>query len=158
MIEPRITLVELPATSFGKLNALKVKDVYTRVSIPARANPQLQAILLQEGYNDVESIDPNLNKKKKLTEVNLKRIVESDYLLLSSITRTIPQTRELAGIYKKANPNGKIIVGGPHVTFTPEETLEWADIVVRHEGDKTLVELLEKLGKEEPLENVKGIS
>jgi radical SAM superfamily enzyme YgiQ (UPF0313 family) len=155
---PKITLVELPATSFGKLNAPKVKDVYTRVLIPARANPQLQAILLQEGYGDVKSIDLNLNKKGKLTKANLKRIVSSDYLLLSSITRTIPQTKELAKIYKKANPNGKVIAGGPHVTFTPEETLEWADVVVRHEGDKILVELLEKLEKKESLENVKGIS
>ncbi len=154
----KITLVELPATSFGKLNAPKVKDVYTKALLPARANPLLQAILLQKGYEDVESIDPNLNKKKKLTEMNLERIVASDYLLLSAITRTIPQTKELAEIYKKANPNGKIIVGGPHTTFTPEETLEWADIVVRHEGDKTLVELLEKLEKKESLENVKGIS
>jgi radical SAM superfamily enzyme YgiQ (UPF0313 family) len=154
----RITLVELPATSFGKLNAPKVKDVYTRVLIPARANPQLQAILLQEGYEDVESIDPNLNRKKKLTKKDLERIMTSDYLLLSSITRTIPQTRELAEIYKKANPEGKVIVGGPHVTFTPKETLEWADVVVRHEGDKTIVELLEKLEQQKSLKEVKGIS
>ncbi len=154
----KITLVELPATSFGKLNAPKVKDVYTIVSIPARANPLLQAILLQKGYGDVKSIDPKLNKKGKLTKADLKRIVSSDYLLLSSITRTIPQTKELAEIYKKANPNGKVIAGGSHVTFTPEETLEWADIVVRHEGDKIIVELLEKLGKKESLGNVKGIS
>ena len=155
---PKITLVELPATSFGKLNAPKVKDVYTKVLIPARANPQLQAILLQQGYEDVESIDPNLNRKKKLIKKDLERIMTSDYLLLSAITRTISQTKELAEIYKKAKPDGKVIVGGPHVTFAPEETLEWADIVVRHEGDKTLVELLEKLRKGKPLQDVKGIS
>ncbi len=158
MGEPRITLVELPATSFGKLNAPLVKDVYTRFPFPARANPQLHAILSREGYEDVESIDSRLNKNGKLTRTNLGRIVTSDYLLLSSITRTIPQTRELAEVYKEVNPNGKVIAGGFHVTFTPEETLEWADIVVRYEGDKTLVELLGKLEKKESLENVKGIS
>jgi len=158
MRQPKITLVELPATSFGKLNAPKVKDIYTKVSLPARANPQLQAILIQEGYQDVVSIDPRLNWRKKITKSELERSVDSDYLGLSTITRTIPQTREFAEYCKKANPDCNIIVGGPHATFSPEETLEWADIVVRHEGDKTIVELLEKLEKKESLENVKGIS
>jgi len=158
MKRQKITLVELPPTSFGRLNASKVKDIYTRFKLPARANPLLQAILLNEGYGDVKSIDPNVNWGGKLTRHDLKRITESDYLLLSAITRTIPQTKELAQIYRKANPQGKIIAGGPHVTFMPEETLEWADFVVRHEGDKTLVELLETLENNKSLEGVKGIS
>jgi anaerobic magnesium-protoporphyrin IX monomethyl ester cyclase len=158
MNQPRITLVELPPTSFGKLGNPRVNDVYTKFHLPARANPLLYAILLQNGYNDVQSIDPNLNKKGKLTNENLERIVKSDYLLLSSISRTIVQTEELAIFFKKANPKGIVIAGGPHVTFTPEESLEWADIVVRHEGDKTLVELLERLENKKSYEDVKGIS
>lgn len=158
MNQPKITLVELPPTSFGRLNNPGVKDVYTRFHLPARANPLLHAILSQQGYRDVKNIDSNLNRKGKLTNADLERIVKSDYLLLSSITRTVVQTGELARFFRKANSNGVIIAGGPHVTFTPEETLEWADIVVRHEGDKTLVELLEKLERNQSLENVKGIS
>ena len=158
MEQPKITLVELPPTSFGKLNSPKVKDVYTRFNLPARANPQLHAILLQQGYENVECIDPNINRKGKLTDANLERIAKSDYLLLSSITRTVVQTEELARFFKKANPKGKVIAGGMHVTFAPEESLEWADVVVRHEGDKTLVELLEKSERKQTLENVKGIS
>ncbi len=158
MNQPKITLVELPPTSFGKLNAPRVKDVYTRFHLPARANPLLQAILLQNDYKDVVSIDPNLNRKGKLTNRDFERVAKSDYLLLSSITRTVVQTAELARFFKKANLNGKVIAGGPHVTFCPEESLEWADFVVRHEGDKTLVELLEKLERNESLEDVRGIS
>ena len=158
MREPKITLVELPATSFGKLNAPLVKDVYTIFPFSARALPQLKADLTQKGYKDVEIIDPRLNRGGKLIRANLRRVIGSDYFLPSAIARTIFQTRELAEVYKKENLNGKVIAGGFQVTFTPEETLEWADIVVRHEGDNTLVELLEKLERGESLENVKGIS
>lgn len=154
----KITLVELPATSFGRLNAHRVKDVYTGFFLPARANPQLHAILLQAGYTDVKSIDPLLNKGHILTKEDLERINQSDYLLLSSITRTIFQTRELALLCKKNNPSVTIIVGGPHATFAPKSILEWADVVVRGEGDKTIIELLDKLEKKESLKTVKGIS
>lgn len=159
MNQPKITLVELPPTSFGKLNNPRVKDVYTRFHLPARANPLLHAILSQRGYEDVVSIDSNLDRKGKITKADLERIAKSDYLLLSSITRTVVQTEELARFFKKANPYGVVIAGGPHVTFCPEESLEWADIVVRHEGDKTLVELLETLeGNKSPEKIIKGIS
>ena len=159
MNQPKITLVELPPTSFGRLNRERVKDIYTQFSLPARANPLLHAILLQNGYEDVESIDSNLNgNQSKLTYNNLERILKSDYLLLSAITRTVPQTRELAELYKKANPKGKVIVGGSHVTFLPEEALEWADVVVRYEGDKTLPELMASLENKSSAEGVKGVS
>lgn len=158
MEQPKITFVELPATSFGKLNAPLVKDVYTIVPIFERAVSSLEAVLLQQGYEDVECINPRLNWGGKFTRANFRRSGESDYLLLSSITRTIPQTRELAEDCKKANPACNIIAGGVHVTFAPEEALKWADVVVRYEGEKTLVEVLEKLEKKESLENVKGIS
>jgi anaerobic magnesium-protoporphyrin IX monomethyl ester cyclase len=158
MNQPKITLVELPPTSFGKLNAPRVKDVYTKFHLPARANPQLHAILSQNGYIDVRSIDPNLNKKGKLTDEDLNRIMKSDYLLLSAISRTVVPAKELATLFKKTNPSGIVIAGGPHVTFLPEEALEWADIVVRNEGDKTLIELLEKFRNKHSLENINGIS
>ncbi|MFA4952842.1 MAG: radical SAM protein [Candidatus Pacearchaeota archaeon] len=159
MKQPRVTLIELPPTSFGKLDGKRVSDIYTRCNLPARANPLLHAILLKHEYKDIQSIDPNLNGNgSKLTRKNLERIVSSDYLLLSAITRTIPQTRELAFEYKKTNHNGIIIAGGPHVTFLPEETLEWADVIVNYEGDETLPELLFNLENKGSPEGTRGVS
>ncbi|MFA6022720.1 MAG: radical SAM protein [Candidatus Pacearchaeota archaeon] len=158
MNNPKITLVELPPTSFGKLNTPLVKDIYTRFRLPARANPLLHAILYNEGYEDVKSIDPRADKRNEIDGKDLERIISSDYLLLSSITRTINQTEQLAKLYRLANRTGKIIVGGFHASLSPLEVLEWADVVVRHEGDKTIVELLRNLNNGLSLENVKGIS
>ncbi len=49
-------------------------------------------------------------------------------------------------------------MGGPHSTFLPEESLEYADYVVRGEGEETIVELLEHLEYGRPLDTVLGLS
>ncbi len=155
----RITLVELPPTSFGKVNGEKIIDVYAGFRLPPRACPLLHAILLKQGYDDVKTIDPTYSLVSgKLTDEDLKRIYSSKYLFVSAITRTINQTKELAMQYKKENTSGTVIVGGTHATFLPEECLEWADVVVRNEGDKTIVELINNLEKDNSLEGIKGIS
>ena len=45
---------------------------------------------------------------------------------------------ELIGKLKRMFPDMFFLAGGPHPTFKLEESLEFADIVVRKEGDKTL--------------------
>jgi radical SAM superfamily enzyme YgiQ (UPF0313 family) len=51
-----------------------------------------------------------------------------------------------------------VVMGGPHSTFLPEESLQYADYVVRGEGEETLVELLEHLESGIPLDDIKGLS
>jgi len=63
----------------------------------------------------------------------------------TAITRTAPQSFELAARIKEANPRIKIIFGGPHPTALPKESLEFGDIVVTHEGDFTLPEVCRRL-------------
>ncbi|MEI6633023.1 MAG: radical SAM protein [Chlamydiota bacterium] len=141
-----ITLVELPPTSFGRLDGEPVDDVFCYFKLPARAIPLLHAILLREGFTNLVSINPSFNAPPgRLTAADIERIAGSDFLLLSAISRTIPQSRELGLLYKKLNPKGTIIIGGSHATYRPEECLEWADVVVRQEGDNTLPRLMEAL-------------
>ena len=63
--------------------------------------------------------------------------------------------------WTKEISNIKVIMGGPHVTFTAEETLEnipYVDIIVRHEGELTMRELCGRLEKGQPFDDIKGIS
>ena len=159
MIDRSITLVELPATAFGLLNGEPVEDVYCRFELPARAIPLLHGILLREGFTDVVSINPAFNTPAgRLNPRDMERIAASDYLLVSAITRTISQSKELGILYKSLNPRGIIIIGGVHATYCPEECLEWADYVVRKEGDKTLPRLLRALAHHGTPDGVDGIS
>lgn len=157
MIKQKITLVEMPAVIAG--GQQDKYDLYSKFRLPPRALGLLHAILLQAGHKDVVSIAPHLNNSSSQpAKANIKRIKQTDYLLLSAITRTIIQTQQLALQYKKWNSQGKVIVGGPHATFLPDECLEWADVVVRGEGDKTLPELINILEYNEFPRGIKGVS
>jgi anaerobic magnesium-protoporphyrin IX monomethyl ester cyclase len=52
---------------------------------------------------------------------------------------------KIAKLIKEWNPNVKIVVGGPHATIVPDETLsdENIDFLIRHEGEYALLELVQ---------------
>ena len=155
-----VTLVELPPTLFGELNGDISFDIYSRFKMPSRALHVLEGILRYNGWINTKSINPNFNKKRGiLTSEDFKRIFDSDVLLISSITRTSPQSQELAKLFKQKNKEGWVIAGGPDPTFRIEDWLKYADIIVIGEGEKTLLELMNKLIKHPGnLNSVKGIA
>ena len=62
---------------------------------------------------------------------------------------------------KESAPETKIVVGGPHVTFTAEDTLknECFDVVVRGEGDRNFTQLAEHFLRDQvALDQIRGIS
>lgn len=158
--QSQITLVELPPTLFGKINGGISFDIYSRSKLPSRALPILEGILRYNKWQDAKSINPNFNKKRGiLTSEDFKRIFSSDVLLISSITRTSQQSQELARLYKLNNPQGITIAGGPDPTFRIKDWLNYVDIVVIGEGEKTLLELMNRLIKSpEDLDAIRGIA
>lgn len=65
-----------------------------------------------------------------------------------------------ASAVRKMRPDLPIVWGGLHPTVLPEETLrtcEYADIVCKGEGERTVVELARALQREEPLGGIAGI-
>jgi len=142
----RITLVELPATVDGRLEGRPAKDIYSLLRLPARGVPLLEAICRQAGYTDTVTLDPQYNRVPgRLDADDWRRLAETDVLGLSVITRTANQSFELAERVRTLNPRVKIISGGPHPTALPDESLQFGDVVVTHEGDKTLPLVLERL-------------
>ncbi|MEA3486022.1 MAG: radical SAM protein, partial [Candidatus Aerophobetes bacterium] len=76
-------------------------------------------------------------------------------------TSTIYDAYEVAKLTKEVSSKIKVIIGGPHVSFTAKETLKdcpWIDIVVRGEGEITTRELISHLEGGLSLKEVKGIS
>lgn len=49
-----------------------------------------------------------------------------------------------------------IVWGGVHPTFSPLECLKYCDIVVRGEGEKTSMEILNRMERKEPVTNILG--
>lgn len=158
-----ITLIELPSTVDGTLDGKLAKDIYSLLDYPARGVPLLTAIMKKAGYQNTVAINPKYNRHTggHLDRGDWQRLLESDVVGISAITRTAPQSLELARRLKLANPKIKVVFGGPHPTALPHEALQYGDAVVRHEGDHTFPELVERYldDFERPhLEDVLGIA
>ncbi|MGH9759280.1 MAG: B12-binding domain-containing radical SAM protein, partial [Blastocatellia bacterium] len=158
-----ITLIELPSTVDGRLYGKLAKDIYSLLNYPARGVPLLTAELKAAGFNNTVAINPkyNGNKEGHLDDADWKRLVSSDVVGISAITRTALQSFELARKLKEANPRIKVLLGGPHPTALPQESLEFGDVVITHEGDFTLPEVMHRFADdfENPsLDDVMGVA
>lgn len=158
----QLGLVELYATQDGGLWSPRMRDLYSIVRLPSRAIDLLAAIADRTGLAEVMTFNPLYDSRGgRLGPEDLDRLAAMDVVGISSITRTQPPSYELARLLKERNPALRIVFGGPHVTAMPEEALEHGDIVVRHEGDATIADLIERLAEhpENPdLGDVLGIS
>ena len=84
-----------------------------------------------------------------------------DLIGITVYTPYVPEVRRAVRVARQAAPQAVIALGGPHVTFTAEETLQTmvqADVVARGEGDQILVALARALEAGDGLERVPGIN
>jgi radical SAM superfamily enzyme YgiQ (UPF0313 family) len=71
-----------------------------------------------------------------------------DLIGITVYTPHVPEVSRAVRIARQAAPQAVIVLGGPHVTFTAEETLQTmpqVDMVARGEGDQILVDLVRAL-------------
>lgn len=84
-----------------------------------------------------------------------------DLLIFSCYIWNIRQVLDIAGAYKKVSPSTIIILGGPEVSFEQPSFLEHhrcVDVVMKGEGEKTLVSLLRHFsGDGPPLSDIPGL-
>lgn len=112
------------------------------------------------GY-DVSVCDASINN---MDFKQVRKELQKDCYDVIGIT-TFTGTREsayfCAEIAKEENKESTIVLGGPHVTFLSEITLNklpCVDVVVRGEGELTFLELVQKISKGESYKNIKGIT
>ncbi len=68
---------------------------------------------------------------------------------MTALTSTIHRTAEMSRLMKKSFPRAAIVIGGPHATIMPEDTLKktGADVVLAGEGEITVREIARDLGR-----------
>src|ERR1700730_14532645 len=113
--------------------------------------------LLRSGYS-VQLIDSTITPNYK------KRVLEEvrDALCLGISLVTGPMIREtvdIARAVKAWNPDFPVILGGWHPSLLPKQTLEadCIDIVVKGQGEDTLLDVVQHLKNHSPLDLVPGI-
>lgn len=122
----------------------------------------LAAVLEKAGFY-VKIIDANLYNISPREIVNIVKRLKPDIIGLTAATATIKTALRYVSEIKKNLSHVFTIIGGPHTTFLPIETLSMSkdlDAVAIGEGEETLLELAESYEKNEPNwpANVKGIA
>ena len=87
--------------------------------------------------------------------------LEPNVVGITSMTPTIQSAFTTSHIIKEACPEAPVILGGPHATFMDEQILNEeaaVDIIVRGEGEQTLLELAQNLSDSKSLRTVNGIT
>jgi len=147
----RILLVEPPKTPW---------EMMGDVAAPPLGLAQLAACLEQADI-PVEILDANaLEIGWDGLEAAIAR-AGPDLIGITVYTPYVPEVGRAVRLARQAAPQAIIVLGGPHVTFTVEETLGMmpqVDVVARGEGDQILVDLARVLDAGEELERVPGIS
>ena len=127
--------------------------VYAKFKLPRLGLPLLGATLERE-----LGIRPTIYFQE-LGNIDWDEVAASDLVGISTITTTAP---EAFAILKRIKERGDIpvVMGGPHVTFLPDEALqEGADFVIRGEGEFALLELVKKImADEDDFHSIPGLS
>jgi anaerobic magnesium-protoporphyrin IX monomethyl ester cyclase len=120
----------------------------------------LGAVLRKEGHR-VRILDASaqgLGYEETLQEAKRFR---PEIISLTAVTPSIIKTVKLALMMKKAYATVPIVIGGPHFTAVPEQTLldyPVFDYGIIGEGENTLVDLVEHLAADSRPSEVQGVA
>ncbi len=124
-------------------------NVYDLALLPRLGLPLMGKLLVGAGH-DVRIYC------EVLSAVDLADLLTADLVGISSTTATAPAAYSLSDFLGSVGV--PVVLGGPHVTFCPDEALAHAPYVVRGEGEQTILELVRCLEEGKPLEGVQGLS
>ena len=127
----------------------KEDHVYKTVRMPRLGLPLLGARLKAAGYR----VKLYLGTGASLP---WSKIVDADLVGISTTTATSSEAYRIAGYLRSRGL--RVVIGGIHAHFMPDEALGHADFVVRGEADLTIVPLLRALEEGKLPWNVPGVS
>lgn len=135
--------------SFIEAGALGL-HVFSKFPV-ARVGTVLLSTILKNGGYEVKAFIEDISSP------DWKFIESSDLVCISTLTSTAIRAYSIGQRIKAKGIT--VIMGGAHPTFMPEEALQYADFVVRGEGDFTLPELMRYLDSGTPaIETIQGLS
>jgi len=123
--------------------------IFSRYRLPRLGTLILGPILEQAGHYVKVFVED-------MTEIDFKAVFEADLVGISTITSTAPRAYALAAQIKKHGV--PVVLGGPHVTWLPDEALGYADYVMRGEAEGSILPLVTAIDKGEGLGDIPGLS
>jgi anaerobic magnesium-protoporphyrin IX monomethyl ester cyclase len=119
------------------------------------------AAVLEDRGHEVTVVDcPALDLDETALKTKLSSI-QPDLIGITSMTPTIQSALLSSRVAKEACPESMVVLGGPHATFMDEQVLaqeKSLDVVVRGEGEQTLLELAQNMSNPKGLKDIQGIT
>jgi len=123
--------------------------VYSKTYLPRVGLPTIGAILKKSGFEcDLWF--------QAISAVDEEQLRGYGIVGISSLSCTIHEAYRLADALKESGET-MVVMGGPHVTFMPEEALAHCDYVAIGEGDVSFPALVEAFSKGDSPENIPGL-
>jgi anaerobic magnesium-protoporphyrin IX monomethyl ester cyclase len=119
------------------------------------------AAVLEKNQYEVDVIDCQvlkLSHEEFRSEIGKR---QPDIVGITSTTLTYKSGLQMAKIAKEVYPNCLTVMGGPHVTFWDDKALQECpelDVIVRREGENTLLELVQRVEAGKSFHDVLGIT
>ncbi|WP_052567021.1 B12-binding domain-containing radical SAM protein [Candidatus Magnetobacterium casense] len=127
-----------------------LSNIFRRFPIPRLGAVLLSTLLRQQGYEVKTFIED-------IRTPDWSFIERSDLLCISTITSTVHVAYETADRARKLGI--PVVMGGAHPTFMAGEALQHANFVIRGEGERALLQLVESLKSGTPaLNSINGLS
>ena len=146
---------------------MKILLIFPRVSFespPSYTNPKLGLMYLssyvkKHGYKNTKIIDLELVPWS--FDTFCKKVYEysPDLVGIQCMSTNLQSTDRICRFVRENLKDTKIVLGGPHFNTDPEDIFNYFDIdfVVRGEGEKTFLELLQSLHEPSHYKNIKSL-
>jgi anaerobic magnesium-protoporphyrin IX monomethyl ester cyclase len=128
--------------------------------VPPLGLAYIAGALEKEGV-DVQVLDLLVAQYSPQTLQKRLREYQPHFVAATCSTLNYHIASRILRVCKNSDTNLTTLIGGPHVSFAATEVMEeapWIDVVVRGEGERTLVDLLDALATGKDLARVPGIA
>jgi len=105
--------------------------------------PVIMGTVLAGRGHDVLVYNENLVGSVLDNEEIFSDLMTSDFVGISAMTPIAPRAYAIAEGLRKSSAGPKIVLGGAHATFCPDEAARFADYVVTGEGEAALTAIVE---------------
>lgn len=124
--------------------------VFKRMRLPRLGATILGTILRDKGYDVKVYVEC-------IKAIDVGDLLSADCIGISSTTSTAPRAYELADLLREKT-RIPVFMGGPHVTYMPDQALQHCDFVLRGEADDCIVDFTYALEEMKGFEKIPGLS
>jgi len=111
--------------------------------------PVLMATMLRDRGHDVLVYSENISGSLLDNDDMLGAVLDADFVGVSTLTPAANRAYTIGRRLQELGCRGRLVIGGSHVTFFPEEALQYYPCVVRGEGENVIAQLVEDTHKPE---------